>query len=272
MTADSVPSTKMGPIKPVAIASPEAAETGLRRLVAICLADAGFQDSQPEALDHMEVATLTLLSGLAHLARGLCAASRRTIPSARDALAACEDQGLEVDDLKDVVMTNVKRDKEQLAVLTQRLDRTTSPIEVKVPVLPIIRGEPEIPIERLDIQPLHLPPLPPLHSYKSTSVFPSRPGTRGHASAFEQLRDRTESARLVEASLRHLVSATPPQARPTGPVRNPSQPRLTITFGKTREGTEQTSVVNWENSKDYLGKRKFETKDDFRKVKFRWKI
>ena len=46
---------------------------------------------------------LTVLTGLAHLAQGLATVGRRRIPNVRDALAACEDQGLNIDELRETL-------------------------------------------------------------------------------------------------------------------------------------------------------------------------
>ncbi|KDQ10014.1 hypothetical protein BOTBODRAFT_47309 [Botryobasidium botryosum FD-172 SS1] len=249
----------------------------VNHVIASQLRQAGFDSAQKGTMVEFERAVLNFVDQIYTLASDYASLAGRTMPNARDLLAACDDGGLELEELK-----KVARKKRRMGDGPKSLSYLPpTPAPPEPTFLPSDSSDDEdedrqqraaaILPKTLSSLPPHFPSLPPKHTYLRTAP----PATKTRTLVSLDL--KLSNAKLVQDALRNLMQATDPVLRIKSTNGGDSQsnsstppPGTTpavisgLGEGSSREMKETSTVelgrvVNWEAASG-------------RKVGRKWKI
>ncbi|KAI6122739.1 hypothetical protein EV401DRAFT_1858677 [Pisolithus croceorrhizus] len=182
--------------------SSEIASKQMQKLIVSQLQQSQFDAIEPQALARLELEVVAFVQRLYEGAHDYANLACRASPVAMDVLAACDAQGVRVNDLHAIATTSKSTGEED----------TTPPMGTFEPPPPRPRSPDLLPSDdegatpalstTLRQIPSNFPPLPPKHSYLKTPASPPR------KAALPSLERKLKTASLVQESLKNLLTAT----------------------------------------------------------------
>ncbi|KAI0068988.1 hypothetical protein BV25DRAFT_1783960, partial [Artomyces pyxidatus] len=183
----------------------EIASKSLHRLISVEMKNEGFDAAEPLALQMLEAELVNFVEKLHQRAHEYANLANRTVPLAVDLLEACDECGLELEDLQLVAQLSKLRKKDAVnAVSAKPLTLVLAPPRAPPPKLldsDDEDGSTAVPTTLRTI-PHYYPSLPPKHTYLRTPPSPPK------KQALPSLEKRLKNAGLVQESLKNLLLAT----------------------------------------------------------------
>ncbi|KAI6164963.1 hypothetical protein EDD17DRAFT_1754804 [Pisolithus thermaeus] len=177
--------------------SSEIASKQMQKLIVSQLQQSQFDAIEPQALARLELEVVAFVQRLYEGAHDYANLACRASPVAMDVLAACDAQGVRVNDLHAIATTS-KSTAPPMGTFEPPPPRPRSP-----DLLPS-DDEGATPALSTTLRqiPSNFPPLPPKHSYLKTPASPPR------KAALPSLERKLKTASLVQESLKNLLTAT----------------------------------------------------------------
>lgn len=213
------------PIAPdVTDVTPGVASQSIQRLLSLEMKEAGFEAAEPPAMERLELEVTTFVSRLFKLAHDYSNLSNRAKPIVTDLMLACEELGLQTNDLHETEVASRKRKRESTNVMEIVPVLVAAPSRSPSPELLSSddEGLSAIIPATLHSHPYYLPPLPPKHTYLRTPIAPPK------KAALPSLEKKLKTSSLVQESLKNLLLATEDNHEDNG------------------DGEILGAVVNWE--------------------------
>ncbi|KIJ70492.1 hypothetical protein HYDPIDRAFT_77784 [Hydnomerulius pinastri MD-312] len=194
--------------------SPGIASKEVQKLIVHQLKRSEFDSIEPPALQRLELEVVAFIQNLYERAHEYANLASRAVPIAKDALLACDEQGLAGKDLHAIAVasqsTGEHGGSECNCVMTPSQDVSMEslfepppPRERSPELLPSDdEGAPPVIPTTLRSLPSYLPPLPPKHTYLKTPASPPK------KAALPSLERKLKTAGLVQESLKNLLTAT----------------------------------------------------------------
>lgn len=178
--------------------SPAIASKQIQKLIVAQLRHSSFESIESAALARLELEVVASLQTLYERAHDYADLAGRTAPTAKDLLAACDEQTLTVKDLHTIAIQSKSAASAMETSFEPPPSRPRSPEllpsddEGAPPVIPAtLRQIPQV-----------FPPLPPKHTYLKT------PASLPKKAALPSLERKLKNASLVQESLKNLLTAT----------------------------------------------------------------
>ncbi|KAI6004047.1 hypothetical protein EDD15DRAFT_2156324 [Pisolithus albus] len=191
--------------------SSEIASTQMQKLIVSQLQQSQFDAIEPQALVRLELEVVAFVQRLYERAHDYANLACRASPVAMDVLAACDAQGVRVNDLHSIAVSSkstVQLLREKLNPVAPHIGTTFEPPPPRPPSPELLPSDDEGATPALSATlrqiPSNFPPLPPKHTYLKTPVCASPP----RKAALPSLERKLKTASLVQESLKNLLTAT----------------------------------------------------------------